>query len=110
KQEYSIIIEMSISEINDFLLKLTNGLVFANIRFMVVIIYIGEKVYILRMSSVTGTANSENLLEVLVAKLREYNLILDKRVSTVTDGESVMKNMHTLNGVKKQLCINHGIH
>ncbi|MES1904132.1 MAG: hypothetical protein MHPSP_004691, partial [Paramarteilia canceri] len=56
----------------------------ANVRFTVVIIYMGEKVYNLGTSSVTGTSNSENLMEVLKAKLQEYNLNLDNCVTEVS--------------------------
>ena len=81
-----------------------------NKRFISVIVRFGSKEYTIGLIYIDGSANSENLKNIILKKLEEFNIVPSKIFCFTADGAAVNKKISNEMGIKIQQCQNHGIH
>lgn len=64
----------------------------------------------LGLIQIEGSATSDNIYSLLLEKLSEYRLSIDKVIASTNDGASVMTKIGKNSNFQMHLCIAHGIH
>ena len=82
----------------------------SNSRFVGILAVTKSKVFSLGMAKINGSANAQNIYEIISSKLGEFGIKMSDVVSMTTDGACVMKSFHSKTDCIGQLCILQRIH